>query len=586
MKCTPLLRAFLGLIAILPAFSSGVPETGSPAPLPEFPTDYFQMPVRSAIRLSGTFGELRSNHFHAGIDISSVTGSIGQPIYAAADGFIDRIRVQETGYGNVLYIKHPRGYTTVYAHLLRFSPEVERYVREAQYKRERFEVDLQPPDGLFKVRQGEVIGKMGNSGSSEGPHLHFEIRSTATQKALNPLLFGLPIPDREPPELRDMKVYILNEQREVLTSKPFPIERRKDGSYGIAGDTVRLPAWRVGFGLKAFDQATGNPHNKNGIYTLTLETDDRQAFQWRMAELDFDESRYLNAHVDYSAQERYGAWFHRCFVLPGDRLSNYTRTESLGAVPLYRDKPVKVSLKATDAHNNLSVITFWVLRAEPVEVPARLDYQFELPYDVENRVDMEGFSLTIPRGALYETLYFQYSTTPDESYGVLSPVHHVHDNTTPLHRGVSISLQPTQPVPEELRSKAVIARCGNGRPVNCGGSWRDSRLSARVREFGDYCVMLDTVAPTIIPVVFAPDMRRKNTLSFRLRDNFRIDGDADHLDYRGTIDGRWVLFEFDRKRARLTYTFDEHVGRGEHTLRLLVRDDRGNETVLERTFVR
>ena len=584
--CKTMLRAFLGLTALLPAVSFGNPETEPPAPVPDFPTDYFQMPVRSAIRLSGTFGELRSNHFHSGIDISSASGSIGQPIFAAADGFIDRIRVQESGYGNVLYIKHPKGYTTVYAHLLRFSPEVERFVREAQYKRERFEVDLYPPDGAFKVRQGEIIGKMGNSGSSEGPHLHFEIRYTANQKAINPLLFGLPIPDREPPELRDMKVYFLNEKREALTSKPFPIERRKDGSYGIAGDTVRLPAWRVGFGLKAFDQATGNPHNKNGIYTLTLQADDQPAFQWRMSELDFDESRYLNAHVDYSAQERYGAWFHRCFILPGDHLSNYTRTESLGAIALYKEKPVKISLKATDSNNNQSSITFWALRDEPVEVPARPDYQFELPYEVENRVDMEGFSLTIPKGALYETLYFQYTTTPDESYGVLSPVHHVHNNTAPLHRNVSISLQPTQPVPEALRPKTIIARCGNGRPVNCGGAWREDRLVTRVREFGDYCVMLDTVAPTIIPVTFGNDMRRKNTISFRLRDNFRIDGDADHLEYRGTIDGQWVLFEFDRKRARLTYTFDSRVGKGEHTLHLLVKDDRGNAAVFERTFVR
>lgn len=580
------LRAFWGAIWLLPAISFSNPGVNMVKPVADYPKDYFHMPVGSAIRLSGTFGELRSNHFHSGIDISSATGSIGQPVYAAADGFIDRIRVQESGYGNVLYLKHPNGYTTVYAHLHKFSPEVERYVREAQYKKERFEVNLYPPDGTFPVRQGQQIGKMGNSGSSEGPHLHFEIRSSANQKALNPLLFGLPIPDRTPPELRDMKVYILNEHREVLSSLPFPIEQRKDGSYGIKGDTVRLPAWRVGFGIKTFDRATGNPHNKNGIYTLTLLANDQPAFQWNMAELDFDESRYLNAHADYSAHERYGAWFHRCFVLPGDRLSNYARTESLGAIALYKDVPVKITVKATDSYNNLSTITFWALRADPVEAPPPPAYQFELPYDVENRVDMEDFSAVVPKGALYETLYLDYHASPGHNRDNLSAVHHLHTPTTPLHRYITLSIRPVVQIPESLHTKAVIARVGNGRPVNYGGAWREDRLSARTREFGDYTVMLDTIAPTITPLSFSVDMRRKSTIAFRLRDNFRVGGSARSLRYTGTIDGKWTLFEFDAKSARLTHTFDGRIGKGEHQLKLVVTDDRGNESVFERNFIR
>ena len=585
---TTTLRVIWGIMALLPAVSSGIPDRmAATGPEPPFPLNYFQLPVDPATaRLSGTFGELRPDHFHAGIDISSTRGSIGQPIYAAADGFIDRIRIQESGYGNVLYVKHPNGYTTVYAHLDKFMAPVERYVREAQYKRERFEVDLSPPDGAFKVKKGEIIAKMGNSGSSEGPHLHFEIRRSATQKALNPLLFDLPIPDQVPPELRDMKVYVLNEQREVLSSLALPIEQRQDGKYGVRGDTVRLPGWRVGFGLKTFDRATGNPHNQNGIYALTLMTDDRPVFQWHMAELDFDESRYLNAHADYSAHERYGAWFHRCFVLPGDRMSNYGRTESLGAVTLYKDQPVKITVMASDSYNNLSTVTFWALREDPVPAPAGQPFQFELPYEVENRIDMDDFSLVLPKGALYETLYFQYSALPEAPSGAYSPLHRVHNNTEPLHRYCNIAILP-QSLPENLRPKAIIARTsGNGRPVNCGGTWRNERLETRVREFGDYCVMVDTTPPSITPIGFNADMRRKHILAFRLRDNFRIDGTADNLRYRGTIDGKWVLFEFDRKRARLSHTFDARTGPGEHTLRLVVTDDRGNETVLERKFNR
>lgn len=583
-----ILRTFWGMIWLLPAVMAGVPgEPPGPDTSPEdYPKDYFDMPVKTAIRLSGTFGELRPNHFHSGIDISSASGSIGQPIYAAAEGYIDRIRVQESGYGNALYIKHPKGYTTVYAHLDRFSAAVQQYVKEAQYKRERFEVDLSPPDGMFKVKKGEQIGRMGNTGSSEGAHLHFEIRHTASQKALNPLLFGLPIPDNVPPELRDMKVYFLNERREVVNSKAFPIERRANGSYGVKGDTVRLPAWRVGFGLKAIDRPTGNTKNKNGLYALTLLADGQAAFQWHMGELDFDETRYLNAHTDYSARERYGAWFHRCFVLPGDRLSNYARTESLGAIPLYKERPVKIVLKAADANNNVSTVSFWALRGDPVEPLPQPDCQFELPYDVDNRVDLEGFSMTVPRGALYETLYFQYSCEKNHRFGELSALHRVHDETAPLHRSILLSLSPKTNIPEALRPKAVIARAGNGRPVNCGGIWSGDQLQTRVRGFGDYCIMLDTLAPTITPIGFGADMRRKNTIAFRIQDNFRTDGSADNLEYRATVDGKWVLFEFDRKRARLSHTFDGRIPPGTHTLKLTVKDDRGNEAVFERKFTR
>ena len=582
------LRTFWSMIWLLPAVMAGIPASLPelvPAP-DDYPKDYFDMPVKTAIRLSGTFGELRPNHFHSGIDISSASGSIGQPIYAAAEGFVDRIRVQESGYGNVLYIKHPKGYTTVYAHLDKFSAAVEQYVKEAQYKRERFEVDLSPPDGMFKVKKGEQIGRMGNTGSSEGAHLHFEIRHTASQKALNPLLFGLPIPDRVPPELRDMKVYFLNERREVLNSKAFPIERRADGSFGVKGDTVRLPAWRVGFGLKTIDRSNGNTKNKNGIYALTLLADGQAAFQWHMSELDFDETRYLNAHTDYPARERYGAWFHRCFVLPGDRLSNYARTESLGAIPLYKERPVKITLKATDANSNVSTVSFWALRGDPVDPVPQPDCQFELPFDVDNHIDLEGFSMTVPKGALYETLYLQYSSEANHRFGNLSALHHVHDETIPLHRSMLLSLSPKVNISQMLSPKAVIARAGNGRPVNCGGIWSGGQLQTRVRSFGDYCIMLDTVAPTITPIAFSADMRRKNTIAFRVQDNFRTDGSADNLEYRATVDGKWVLFEFDRKRARLSHTFDGRIAPGTHTLKLTVKDDRGNEAVFERKFTR
>jgi len=567
------------------AVTTSLSEPDPEVVLSHYPKDYFRSPINDNIRLTGTFGELRDDHFHSGIDIKSTTGGVGQPVLATAEGFIDRIKVQAYGYGNAVYVKHPNGYTTLYAHLDRFAPSIEKYVRENQYQKERFEVDLYPADGDIKVNKGEEIGKLGNSGSSSGPHLHFEIRQSATGKVLNPQLFGLPVPDNVPPDVRDMKVYFLNDKREVVSSHAFPFETRADGSIGVVGDTVELAAWRVGFGVKAYDYMSGF-RNDNGIAAIQVMHDGNIVYQWRMETLDFDETRYHNAHVDFPVRKSYGAWFHRCFVLPGNRLSNYSGNEQLGAIPLYKEKTGRVIIKIMDAMGNTTKISFWVRRNSNIPTPELPPHQYVLPFNVENRVDLENLSMVMPKGVLYETLYFNYSSSGEVGKNnQFSQLYHIHDNKTPAHRYFDLSIKP-QGIPQNLKNKAVIVQKSDGRPDSWGGAWNGEWLTARVRKFGDYCVMIDNEAPQIAPIVFENDMRKKPSMSFRIRDNLATEGFADGLWYRGTIDGKWILFEFDRKNNRLTHRFDARTAIGQHTLRLLVRDDRGNETVFEKPFLR
>ncbi|MEZ4919723.1 MAG: M23 family metallopeptidase [Saprospiraceae bacterium] len=549
-----------------------------------YPKDYFQSPIDAEIHLAGTFGELRSNHFHSGLDMKSQNGYSGETVRAAADGYIYQIKVLESGYGNVLYLKHPNGYTTVYAHLQEFSKEVADYVKEQQYKKERFQVVLSVGPSMFPVKKGQAIGKMGNSGSSHGPHLHFEIRNTASQKALNPQLFGLPIKDSTHPDIRDMKWYVLNSEREVIGEQALPIVRKAPGEYGIVGDTLLASAWRVGFGVKVYDRMDLTK-NDNGIRSLTLDENGKRAYNWQIDELSFAETRYLNAHTDYGAHDRYGAWFHRCFILPGNRLSSYKWTESKGMIEPHSDKASEILLTATDAAGNKSQVRFWVKLQKPVESVVSPAYNYKFPKDAQKEVALGDFYMSMPAGALYEDLLFTYGIDTERPSDVYSSVHQVHQTATPVHKRFELRIAPTN-LPENMRNKAVIARIESGRPVNCGGEWKGEMLSTKVRDFGNYAVMVDNTPPSITPVVFDRDMRRKSSMSFRIKDDFAIDGRARGLRYRGTIDGKWVLFEFDKKRNRLTYTFDEHVGTGEHTLRLVVNDDRGNEQVYEREFVR
>lgn len=219
---------------------------------------------------------------------------------------------------------------------------------------------------------------------------------------------------------------------------------------------------------------------------------------------------------------------------------------------------------------------------ETFEAPT---HQFELPSDADSRIDLEDFRMIIPKGALYETLPLQYSSSPEKGARTFSNMHHVQNKLTPVQRYYEIDIKPFD-LPAQLKNKAVIAKCGDGKPDNCGASWKGEFLMTKVREFGDYCVMIDTTPPTVMPIVFNKDMRKNATMAFRISDNMAINGLADGLYFRGTIDGKWVLFEYDKKRARITYNFDEHVGRGEHKVRIIVRDDRENEGSFERSFLR
>jgi Peptidase family M23 len=582
---TPVMTRFvrlLGLMLILPVLSSY--QSGNPEePVPH---DYFIAPVETPLLVTGTFCELRPNHFHSGLDIKSKNGAVGQPIFAAAAGYIDQIKVQASGYGNVLYVKHPNGYTTVYAHLDRFMPEVAEYVKSIQYDRERFEVVIDVPKDRFAVRKGEEIGKMGNSGSSTGPHLHFEIRNSRGA-SLNPLSFNMPVPDTRPPDVRDMKLYYLDAQRQVVHQQGLAIERRKDGTYGLKGgvDMIALGATQVGLGVKTYDESNAL-RNDNGIYQTTLRINEQLAYQWTADALDFDETRYLNALADYGAKQRYGAWFHRLFVLPGDQLSMYARTQSMGSIALSTTDPARVEVEIKDAAGNTALVRFQLLRSEYLQAIEQPPHQQVMSWAADNRFTGDGITVEIGKNTLYEDLYFRYETSQDASYQVYSPVHHLHKEDVPVHKYFDVGIIPTIEVPAELRSKAVIARCGDHKPDNCGGKWEGSRLTTRIRSFGDYCVMIDDQPPTITPIVFDDDMRRKTAMSFRIDDNFNVSDQGDRMTWRGTIDDQWVLFELDIKKNRLTHHLDSRTPPGEHTLRLVVKDDRGNQTVLERQFVR
>jgi Peptidase family M23 len=563
-------------------FSTSFADPEKPSKV--YPQGYFQSPVAHSIKLSGTFGELRPQHFHSGIDISPAPKQRFEPLFAAAEGYVSRISIQAGGYGQALYVTHPNGYTTLYGHMEKFITRIDTFVKRVQYQNERFEQDILLQPNEIPINQGQQIGNMGNRGHSFGQHVHFEIRETATGNPINPLLFGFGVADHEPPSIRSMKVYFLNTQKEVIDTKIVSLVK-KGSSYGISGDTLATPSVFVGFSLKTYDKQDDDSGD-NGIFSLTLRENDQPIYNFKTESFAFDQTRYINAHIDYNEQRRSGGYYHRTFKLAGNQLNMYENIVNNGLITL-DNTTKKVNIRVTDAAGNASNVDFYIKSQGDITPAVRKPYTYLLPYNEPSLVQVGGAKFVFQNGAFYENAYVNFATTTEGgTYGTYSPIYSLMDES-PMHRSMTIAIQPLN-LPDTLKSKAFIAFCPrqDSRVYNCGGKWNaEGFLETRNTNFGRYCIMADITPPTISPVSFQTNMRTREKMSFKIKDNYETEGSAAGLTYRATVDDKWILMEFDSKNDLLFHQFDGTISAGQHALRLVVTDNRGNSRTFESIFI-
>ncbi len=549
-----------------------------------YPQGDFVSPVNRDIKLSGTFGELRTNHFHAGLDIKSLHQTSGDPVYAAADGHISRIKIDEFGYGNALYIDHPDGFTTLYGHLDHFTDEIQEYIKEQQYLQKSFEVDLNPGPNKFPIKQMQQIGYMGNTGNSYGAHLHFEIRHTNDQIPVNPLHFGFDIADHHAPVIQQLIVYELDEDGQVLNSSIMQPKLTDDSNYLIA-DPIELPSQKVAFGLRTYDTEDGD-NNKNGIYSIQCKAEGQTKFEFSLDEIPFEKARYINAHIDYKEKVNENMFFHRMYPLEGNKLPIYSFGEEQGRFTINPEYPRQFAISVSDFKGNASTISFQVVRSKD-EVPrSAKQIKFNtigLP-DAVTIVTQQGIQVVWPEGCFYEKTPVNVNSVPGSHSGNFSPYFEIDPVDAPVHTYFNVYIDGLS-VPPSLLKQAFVARCDpNGSIVNCGGTWIGNNLTTRVREMGTYTILVDTIPPKIKPIHFNANMKGWIQMDFRISDNVRIRDKGRDLLYTAFVDNEWILMSLDGKSGLLTHKFDGRIPPGDHRLKIKVTDDRGNESILEKSF--
>lgn len=548
------------------------------------PLNYFRSPMDIPLYLSGNFGELRSNHFHSGLDIKT-QGVEGQKIYAVADGFVSRIRISPFGYGNAIYIDHPNGYTSVYAHLQSYQGKIAEEIKKFQYKNKTWEMDYFPSDTLLKVKKGQVIALSGNSGSSAGPHLHFEIRETKSENAINPLLLGFDIKDDVFPDIRSVTIYPLSDSSVVNnTNKPQHI--RVVGGAGnqkLISSTLNFAYGPVGLGIDVIDQLTGVP-NKNGVYEVKLFVNNEEIFYSKINQFSFDESRGLNALIDYENYLKTNQRIQRSFILENNPLSIYKNEKNKGVFFVDYNKVYDIKYEVYDVHQNKTTLTFQLAGIKTKITPvSKKTVKSDTLFNCldSNFYENKLVQLAIPKNALYENLPFQFAVL-DTMYGAITPTYQLHKENVPLHYPITVAIKVGR-LSENLRQKAVVVTIdGSKRYYSKGGEWRNNYLIATSKTFGGFAVMLDTIPPKINPISIFPNkvMPNQNAIQFSIADNL-----SGIKTYNGYIDNKWVLMEFDGKTAKLTYYFDG-VAKGNHTFKLEVADGVGNIQTTEIPFVR
>lgn len=564
----PLQKYCLSIVLTIAALSAF-------AQAPNYPQGYFRNPLDLPMLLAGNFGECRPGHFHSGMDIK--TGGVeNKPVYAAADGYISRVKMEPGGFGHGIYITHPNGYTTLYAHLNDFMPALQALVRSRQYAAKNWEADIILTPDQFPVKQGDQIAFSGNTGGSTAPHLHFEIRDTQTEHPLNPQLFGFDIKDTLAPV--PLKIAIYDRSKSIYMDAPIIQSLKTTGSNVYRPVTDTIPVSNLaGIGIEVNDFMNGSD-NTLAFYTAEWYLDGRLQGRIRLNDIGYDKTRYLHAYADYKTRQS-GPWIQCLFKLPGNELGSiYEQLNGYdGALQITDNKVHKLEIRLADVAGNNTTIKSRIRYQQANKQSFCKDYVSAAKGCQVATLDLR---YTLDNETLYDDACADGYDFPSLPAGV-SERKYVLKPTVPAHHSFPLSIKTNKGIPFALRNKVVLVYNEGKKPSGKAAKSEDKGwYGANVRAFGEYYLATDTTPPTIIPSTpIKGSLSNTRRISFVVQDNM-----TSIRDFNGTLDGQWILFE--QHENNWFYEMDAHCPKGTHKLIVQATDENGNSRTQSYTFTR
>jgi len=543
----------------------------------KYPQDYFRHPLDIPLVLSGTFAELRSNHFHSGLDIKTQQRE-GLKVYATAQGFVSRIKISHWGYGKALYITHPNGYSSVYAHLQKFSPKIEAYVRERQYDKESFTIELFPGAEELPISADEIVAFSGNTGGSGGPHLHFEIRDNK-QRPTNPMLFGVDIEDTKKPAIigvfayPDNPISHVNQSNNQIELRLIP---QKNGDYF----TEKINAFgKIGFGVVTWDRQD-LAANKNGVSNIQTFFNGNKNLEIDFTQFSFGETGHINRLIDYTHFKKTKSRITKLYKESNNPLSLYKNLDNDGYVFIEDSTSSVYKLRIKDYKGNDTWLTIPIegdLFNDVVPKTTGITDHY-IKSDQSITLDEGNFSVSIPQNTFYDDFYMDFSVNNDTL--------NLHEAIIPVKKSFTISYDISN-YSEADKNKLFIARLlGYKNQYISYSSTRKkgNTLSTKTKNLGKYALARDTDNPTIKPINFSNEKWLSKYRYLKLRVKDKTSGIRN---YRATVNGKWILMEYDAKKGILVHDFNDNVVTDtKNNLKIIVTDNVGNSSTFEAIFYR
>ena len=527
-------------------------------------------PINIPIKISGTFGELRNTHFHSGVDIKT-EGKQGVKIFSIKDGYVKRIKISKDGFGKAIYLNHHDGTTSVYGHLKKFSSEIEKFVKEIQYKKKSYEIEIYPKNNLFVYKSGELIGYSGNTGSSSGPHLHFEVRDTKTNYPMNPLKILENVNDTIIPKINNLYLYdVMSDGTYHLIEK---IKLKKINSNYFLTDTIKNSGI-LGIGINYYDKQDIS-YSKNGAYSIDFKMNNETIFEYKMDTISLYDKRYLKLLVDFENWYLKKNKIQKLFVHPKSKYTFLNKKNYDGIIKVENNKNYIGNIEIKDYNGNTSRIGI-IIKGTPKQLMKKQTKNYNIKSDLEYTLESKNIKVKIKKNTFFNDVYIPFKFINDTL--------DLGKNLYPIDKRFKI-IYDIKNLDSTYQKKGFISKINEKNKTEFIWTEKLNNIwSINTNILGKYTISIDTTPPSIKPMNFKNNqlINNQNTLKLRIKDDL-----SGIKKINGSINGKWILLEHEPKNNTISYNLsDINFNSSKYELEIVALDYLGNKKLYKAILYR